>query len=168
MKEAFGNIWQHQDEYDAVVITTNGFVKKNGEAVMGRGIALEAVEAYPEFPARLGSILKQYGNIVWLFNFDQWSSSREADYEDLIFTFPVKPEYGPNGEMGWKVKADLKLIIRSAKQLVKFVDEFSMKKILMPRPGCGNGGLKWEDVKPVIEPYLDDRFTVMTNDPRIL
>ena len=33
--------------------------------------------------------------------------------------------------------------------------------IAIPRPGCSNGGLNWEiDVKPIIEPLLDDRFII--------
>lgn len=159
MLEAFGDIWKHQNKYDAVVITTNGFVKKNGEAVMGRGIALEACSKYPDFPKRLGGILKEYGNYTWLHEFDRWNG--EADYQEWVFTLPVKPAIGPNGEMGWKAKADINLIVFSLGQLVRMVDGVGIKKVVMPRPGCGNGGLKWEDVKPIIEPLLDDRFTVM-------
>ena len=36
-----------------------------------------------------------------------------------------------------------------------------LDKVYMARPGCGNGQLKWEDVKPLIAPILDDRFIVV-------
>lgn len=163
MKETFGDIWRIQFRFDAVCITTNGYVKKNGEAVMGRGIAKEASLKYPDFPKRLGYILREFGNVVWPFEFDRWNG--EADYQELLFSFPVKPIFGPNGEMGWKARADLELIKDSAKQLVSYVDEMHLKGVLLPRPGCGNGGLKWEQVKPVIEPILDDRFMVVTWHP---
>ena len=159
MLETYGNIWELYSEYDAMAITTNGFVKKNGEAVMGRGVAKEAVQRFPEFPGRLGYILKIYGNIVWPFDFYG---------EHIIFSFPVKPQYGPDGEMGWKVKADINLIKQSAHELVGYADGMFLKKIILPRPGCGNGGLKWADVKKEIEPIFDDRFTVVTNDYRNL
>jgi hypothetical protein len=163
MLEAFGNIWDHIDDYDAVVITTNGYVKKNGEAVMGKGIALEARNRYPLLAQDLGDMLTKHGNNVFGFCYDEnlW-----------IITLPVKPEYGPNGEVGWRAKASIKLIEQSVWQLAGQHPFYgllrnlgdaglNLEKIIMPRPGCGNGGLKWEDVKPVIEPYLDDRFTVM-------
>lgn len=33
--------------------------------------------------------------------------------------------------------------------------------LILPRPGCGNGRLRWEDVRKILEPILDDRFTVV-------
>ncbi len=36
-----------------------------------------------------------------------------------------------------------------------------LDKVYLVRPGCGNGQLKWEDVKPLIAPILDDRFIVV-------
>jgi hypothetical protein len=150
MIEAFGDIWEHVDEYDAVVITTNGTVKKNGEAVMGRGIALQAKERYPLLPKDLGEMLKKEGNVPFGFSYT-WG--------EFIFTLPVKHH--------WHERASIKLIERSTITLVEALEKtnnvfhWNLSKIVMPRPGCGNGGLKWEDVKPVIEPYLDDRFTVM-------
>jgi hypothetical protein len=164
MIEAYGDIWDHAEEYDAIVITTNGFVKKNGEAVMGKGIALEAKNRYPWLARNLGTNLNMFGNRVYRFDVIP-NFVREKKYDFSLFTLPVKPTYGPNGEPGWRAKADLQLINLSVHALVQAIDNnYSYRedyKVLMPRPGCGNGGLKWDDVRPVLEPILDDRFTVM-------
>mgnify|MGYP001580901715 CR=1 FL=1 len=58
--------------------------------------------------------------------------------------------------------ADLELIKESASQLAVVAGAYSNKTFVLPRPGCGNGGLKWEDVKPVIEPILPDNVHVIT------
>lgn len=166
MKEAYGNIWDMKN--DAICITTNGYVKNNGEAVMGRGIAKEAAEEYPLLPKWLGNHLRTNGNHVTIGSFDYpcttWNGSDVC--EQVFFIFPVKPAFGPRGEMGWKAKADLDLIKQSGEELMALINEFSyMKTVLLPRPGCGNGGLSWKDVKPIIEPILDDRVTVVTFHP---
>lgn len=173
MLEAYGNIWDLAPDFDAVVITTNGFVKKNGEAVMGKGIAKEAAQRYPELPKLLGKAIQTFGNVVWAINFSEDGS------EPWIITFPVKPIVGPNGEPGWRVSADLDLIKTSFiyltgmspnEDIVGVINNinrhpdvrFHISNVILPRPGCGNGKLEWEDVKPLAEQYLDDRFTVVT------
>lgn len=170
MLETYGNIWDLAKDYEAVVITTNGFVKKNGEAVMGRGIAKEVVERFPDFPEALGNMITKFGNNVFGFKFDN-------DPDHWYVTMPVKPIVGPNGEPGWRAKAQLDIIESSAHQIAGSGDFYgvlrnieenekrTITKVLMPRPGCGNGKLTWEEVKPIIEPILDDRFTVVTWHP---
>jgi len=54
------------------------------------------------------------------------------------------------------------LIRQSARQLVEMADKFGWGSVVLPRPGCGNGGLDWDDVRPILEAILDDRFTVVT------
>lgn len=148
MIEAFGNIWDNQGHYDAVVITTNGTIKKDGNAVLGRGIALQATHRYFHLATYLGERLKKTGNLVYVFNVENnWFES------DIIITFPVKHH--------WREKADINLIKSSAMQLKGIVTALGLDNIIMPRPGCGNGGLIWEEVQPVINSILDDRFTVM-------
>lgn len=141
MKEAIGNIWNMDAYYKC--ITTNGTVKSNGRAVMGRGIALQARDKFPELDKALGLSLKIHGNVVkFLFVAYLWS-------------FPVKHN--------WWEQADLELIKRSAQTLGMVARDLEYDKtFLLPRPGCGNGGLKWEDVKPIIEPILPDNVTVVT------
>jgi hypothetical protein len=47
VKELFGNLW----EFDGIiVITTNGFVKRDGTCVMGRGCAKQATIKLPGLP----------------------------------------------------------------------------------------------------------------------
>lgn len=141
MKEVFGNIWDFHDRGYQIVITTNGFVKKNGECVMGRGIALQAKERFPDIARTLGQIISEAGSQVWLL-------------PHRLISFPVKHN--------WWEKAELKLVETSCKQLLKAVDRGVISSpVYLVRPGCKNGRLDWKDVKPILEKHLDDRFTVV-------
>ena len=141
MIEVKGNLWTYPA--DVRVITTNGSVKRNGECVMGRGCAAEAKRMFPGIAARLGAYIDENGgNIPHCLH-------KDASFE--LWSFPVKRQ--------WFEKADINLIRASAEFFVTHPDA---KVIVMPRPGCGNGHLRWEDVKPVLEPILDDRFHVIT------
>lgn len=156
MREAVGDLWTYQSRpaarVDARVVTTNGFLRKDGALVMGRGVARDARDRYPGIDKRLGGFLSEYGNRCFKANVDEpW----------WLVTYPVKPERGPNGEPGWQAQAELRLIERSAHQLVVMADSNSWGEIVLPRPGCGNGGLLWPDVRPVIADILDDRFVVV-------
>lgn len=148
MREDTGNLWTYPA--DAIVITTNGFVKNNGEAVMGRGCAREAAIKWPYFPRALGNAIKEQGNIVFSWGLQEVNEENEQTNLIELITMPVKHH--------WREKADIELIKESAKELVEIVDLWGFKTVVMPRPGCGNGQLLWEDVKPILEKILDDRF----------
>ena len=138
MIEVTGDLWVYPG--DVRVITTNGTIKKDGSCVMGRGCALEAAKKWPTLPRVLGERIQRYGNQVHYL----------LDYN--LFTFPVKHN--------WYEKADLGLIKQSAEQLQELL--LSSYRCVMPRPGCGNGKLSWELVKPVLASILDDRFYIIT------
>lgn len=141
MKELKENLWDVRAQY--TVITTNGFYKNNGTAVMGRGCAKEAAQKYPKLPKWLGVVLMNKGNHVHLF-------------PNNIITFPVKHN--------WWEDASLALIGRSTLELRELVDGLEARSIVLPRPGCGNGNLDWFVVKDILEPELDERFTVVSFD----
>lgn len=169
MKELVCNMLK--TECDALVITTNGFVKRNGECVMGRGIAKQIADRFPHIPTQLGNLIKLAGNNVYQL-------TKNNNGLPSLISFPVKPEKftfnGHNavshctanvGEIvpGFLAKADINLIERSLKQLVELADRNKhWEIILVPRVGCGAGELNWEDVKPIMEQYLDDRFYACT------
>lgn len=142
MIELQGDIWQNAEHSDWVTITTNGGTNKSGQAIMGKGIALEAKERFPQLPALLGFKLLSTGNTVYTF----------PAYG--IITFPTKENF-------WE-KSTLQLISTSARCLSNLVADFGLcGRILLPRPGCGNGKLTWKQVKPVIEPFFgSDQYVI--------
>lgn len=143
----------------AHVITTNGDINRFGQAVMGRGCAVEAKSIFPGIATQLAESLELHGNHVrWLGQFNM-SRSGLSRYDPprpnfSVFSFPVKHH--------WHEDADIELIERSARELVAACDEAGLRRaVAMPRPGCGNGRLDWNDVRKVIEPILDGRFVVV-------
>ena len=140
MREITGNLWDHNNADSIICITTNGFVKKNGEAVLGRGCAYEATQRIPGIAKRLGEWIITNGNVpCWLTT--------------GLVTFPVKRV--------WWEKADLKLIEESAAWLRAVATEtLPGHKFILPRPGCGNGQLAWADVKPLLLSLPDNVFVI--------
>ena len=64
MLEIFGDAFELKKDFTYLCITTNGFVKNNGEAVMGRGIAQTIKRKDESISLRLGSLIKENGNVV--------------------------------------------------------------------------------------------------------
>lgn len=128
------NIWTMQG---IKLIPTNGIVKTNGTAVMGAGLAKQAANLYPELPAYLGSLIKQYGN-------------RAFNLGNGLASFPTKYDY--------RADSDLLLIKHSAEEVVKLANKFGWQHILVPRVGCGLGKLEWRVVKKLLDEHFDSRF----------
>lgn len=153
MKQSTEDLFEARMRYDAICITTNGSLKhrqaKVGmpvpvpRAVMGRGVAAAAKAAWPWTERRLGELIAGNGNHVHILCMEPTL---------VLVSFPVKHE--------WNQPADLELIAQSAKELALLAGKMDWKAVLLPRPGCGNGHRTWDEVCPVIEPILDDRFTV--------
>lgn len=156
MIERLASLWD--EPCDARCITTNGFIKTNGTLVMGAGTAGQAQSRYPNFPKIAGLYVALHGNHVFPYTIEELRTNTmfyEDDNTNYYITFPVKH--------AWYELADLELIERSAHELMKVIDRLDSKKVLLPLPGCGNGQLSWADVRPVLEPILDDRVWVISN-----
>lgn len=137
MKEVVGDLWTYPA--DVRVITTNGTINSKQKCVMGRGCAREAALKFPELPTLLAFKIRAEGNHPY-------------DFPDLgLISFPVKHE--------WFERADLTLIRTSALQLKRMLDPD--KIYVMGRPGCGNGGREWREVKPLLAD-LPDNVHVIT------
>jgi len=141
MKVIKGNIWDYPGKDHGIVIPTNGYIKRDGSCIMGKGLSLQAKERIPGIEFRLGRLIRERGNNVFYLG-------------KGLLSFPVKDQ--------WWEKAKLSLIMKSAIQLKELVDTFvPTKKIVLPKVGCGNGGLNWIKVEPILDDYLDDRFIIV-------
>lgn len=139
MKEIRGNIWEYWEDGYYIVVPTNGFVKKDNKAVMGRGVALQASQKFTTLSKSLGARIRLKGNNVYF-----WEEFR-------LITFPVKNN--------WWETADTQLITKSCIQLAKIAKEFY--PLYMPKVGCGNGKLNWEKVRPLLYSYLKDKVVIV-------
>lgn len=147
MKEIKGDILNEMFNYDFVCVTTNGILRNNGYNVMGAGVAKAFRDKFRGIDKLVGQKIREKGNIV--------NCIMEIN-GCTVLTFPTKHH--------WKDKSDIKLIKQSAVQLMRYLN-ISDKNVLLPRPGCSNGGLNWErDVRPVLEEILDDRVTIISKE----
>lgn len=133
-------------------VTTNGDLNKNGECVMGKGVALQFKNLFPDLPKRIGSLIQQYGNRV--FNLGLFDYAGSGEHIPIrIMTFPTKHH--------WKEESDINLIKKSCEEIIQVCDKFKCDTVFLPAPGVGAGGLNYQNiVKPVLQLSLDDRFYI--------
>jgi hypothetical protein len=155
LTQVIGDIWETRHPCWRVIPTNIGW-KQNGENVMGRGLAAMAKDKYPSIARFYGAHCKKYGH---------WApiTSRvvcDPDDNDLILDrlvfFPTKELNEAAPAMSWKNESSLRLIERSAQQLLLWA-VWGLNggfPVYVPLVGCGNGGLRREAVMPILEEVL--------------
>ncbi len=110
----------------------------NTVGVMGKGIALAFKN---EFPDNYKIYKKTCEN-------------KELKIGNLLVTQTgrLTPKYIVNfpTKQHWRGRSKIEYIEDGIKSLVKVIQEKEIKSIAVPPLGCGNGGLNWEEVKPLI------------------
>lgn len=150
MQEVFGDCFRFRPEgYDEVclVVPTNGTIKEDGRLVMGAGVAKQVREKTSNLDFMWGQDVKRNGNVPI---FSELSGLFGRVHK--MMSFPTKND--------WRGKSDIELIKRSALFLNEKAKEHSSVAFVLPRPGCGNGGLKWDDVRPTLIDLPDNVFVI--------
>lgn len=115
----------------------------NTVGVMGKGIALQFKERFPinfkvyEKACRAGEV--KVGKMLVV-------KENTLEGEKVIINFPTKTE--------WFKKSQYSYIEDGLKDLVRVIKEYKISSIAIPPLGCGNGGLKWEKVKEMMDAHL--------------
>lgn len=123
-----------QSDVDAIVNTVNCV------GVMGKGIALQFKKKWPEnFKAYERACKNAEVEIGKMFVFDSGGLVKP----NYIINFPTKKH--------WRGVSKFEYITKGLADLVSVIKEHKIKTIAMPPLGCGNGGLDWDIVKPLIE-----------------
>ncbi|GAA0427774.1 macro domain-containing protein [Lentibacillus halophilus] len=132
-----------EDTADVFVNTVNTV------GVMGKGIALQFKQAFPD-------VFKQYAKDCKAGQV-QIGKMHVVPVEGLInpkyiIHFPTKKH--------WSSPSKLSDIKTGLKDLVQVIQRLNVNSIAMPPLGCGNGGLDWSVVRPLIieafEPFSID------------
>ena len=126
-----GNLLEENTE--AIVNTVNCV------GVMGKGIALQFKQAFPE-------------------NFRQYKKACDASdvQPGQMFTVSTGNLFNPRyiinfpTKRHWKGNSKIEDVQAGLKALIVEVQQLGIGSIAIPPLGCGNGGLEWEQVKPLI------------------
>jgi O-acetyl-ADP-ribose deacetylase (regulator of RNase III) len=111
----------------------------NCVGVMGKGIALEFKKRFPamyrDYVVKCASGQMKIGQ-PWLWEDDKVQ----------ILNFPTKRH--------WRSKSSVADIEAGLEWLAANYGELGIYTIAVPALGCGQGGLAWKDVKPMMEKHL--------------
>lgn len=118
---------------DALVNTVNEV------GVMGKGIALMFREAFPHNTVLYERVAKAKGIAV-----GKMFITENPDYTGprWIINFPTKKH--------WRQPSRLEWIQDGLADLAEVLRERSIESVALPPLGCGNGGLRWADVRDAI------------------
>ncbi|WP_432194479.1 type II toxin-antitoxin system antitoxin DNA ADP-ribosyl glycohydrolase DarG [Streptomyces sp. bgisy027] len=136
IRESEGNLLDANTE--AIVNTVNTV------GVMGKGIALQFKQAFPEnYKAYKAACDAGDVRIGEMFVFDAHTLGPRR----YIINFPTKQH--------WRAKSKLPDIKSGLEALVDVVQKLHIGSIAIPALGCGNGGLEWSEVRPLIYEAFD-------------
>lgn len=121
-------------EVEAVVNTVNTV------GVMGKGIALMFKERYPE-NFRAYSDACQAGKVQVGRMFVV--ATGELGGPRWIINFPTKKHWRNPSRKEW--------IAAGLQDLLRVIREQGIRSLALPPLGCGNGGLEWKEVRPLME-----------------
>ncbi len=109
---------------------------------MGTGLAFKFKEKHP-------NMYKQYKLDCDRHKLRLGKGSRfDCDNGLIIFNLPTKSN--------WYDNSTLHGVEKGIVWLKKELELEECMKVAIPQLGCGNGGLKWEAVKPLIKTHLEE------------
>jgi O-acetyl-ADP-ribose deacetylase (regulator of RNase III) len=127
-----------QADVDALVNTVNTV------GVMGKGIALQFKRAFPAMFKDYARAAK--GGELQLGSMHVWATGQLTGPR-FVINFPTKGH--------WKASSRLVDVERGLDDLVRVIREKGIRSVAVPPLGCGNGGLDWSLVEPLIRAKLE-------------
>lgn len=112
----------------------------NCVGVMGKGIALQFKQAFPEYFVAYEKACKK--GQIRLGDVHVYSTGRLLNPKHII-SFPTKKH--------WRAKSQLSDIETGLDSLVEVISQLNIRSVALPPLGCGYGGLNWSEVEPLIK-----------------
>ena len=149
IRYATGNLLDAKTE--ALVNTVNEV------RVMGKGIALMFREAFPANMTAYAAACKD-GQVRVGTMFV--TENPTAAGPRWIINFPTKKHWRDPSQLHW--------VRDGLEDLKRVIAEKRIKSVALPALGCGNGGLEWNQIRPLIEAALSnlDGVDVIVFEPK--
>lgn len=128
------------DKAQVLVNTVNAQLSPSGRGVMGKGVALAFAQRYPE-------ILKDYENAI--------RSGELTAGRALLFDLPDGRKWAALATKDhWQENSKMEWVDSGLKELGEKLRAGGFSSVAITPPGCGNGGLDWKKVEPLVHQHL--------------
>jgi O-acetyl-ADP-ribose deacetylase (regulator of RNase III) len=143
------------DASEALVNTVNCV------GVMGKGVALEFKKRWPENFFAYRDACEERWLVPGKLLVHEIGSGLLADRPKYIVNFPTKNH--------WRAPSKINYISDGLDELADWLSNVKISSIAMPPLGCGNGGLEWKKVRPLIESKLSNisNVNIFVYEPQV-
>ena len=129
-----------EERAEAIVNTVNCV------GVMGKGVALEFKRRWPDNFKAYKRLCDKHDLRPGKVYIHENTGMFHADGRKFLINFPTKDH--------WRAKSKIEFIGKGLEDFVAQIQQLRIRSVVLPPLGCGNGGLDWDDVKPLIAEKL--------------
>lgn len=134
-----GNIVE--DKAEVLVNTVNSRLSENGNPVMGAGVAKAFRDKWGD------AVMKPYAEAI--------KSGELRPGRAILFDLPDGRKWAALATKDdWRDKSQMQWVESGLKELGEKLREGGYKSVAITPPGCGNGGLDWKKVEPLVHDSL--------------
>jgi hypothetical protein len=158
-----GQLWKDPRDGDhplgMIVVTTNGFIRKDMTLVMGAGAARQMADRIPGFDFEAAEAILKWTRTVTGYA----QPAGATAYGFMVIREPNAERVGSGifqVKMHWRNEANLDLIRDSVRTLGLYAKAHPNVAVRMNYPGIGLGRLSRATVEPLLTP-LPDNVTVV-------
>ncbi|WP_338815028.1 macro domain-containing protein [Bernardetia sp. Wsw4-3y2] len=120
----------------------------NTVGVMGKGLALQFKQKFPtNYKIYKEACKNKTIDIGKLLLVSDFKNESNLERKQFIINFPTKKH--------WRNPSKIEYIEEGLKDLVRIIETQKFESMAIPALGCGLGGLEWEDVRFLLEKYLE-------------
>jgi len=130
-----------EDNAEVLVNTVNSRLSANGNPVMGAGVAKAFRDKWGD------AVMKPYADAI--------KSGELKPGRALLFDLPDGRKWAALATKDdWRDKSQMQWVESGLKELGEKLREGGFKSVAITPPGCGNGGLDWKKVEPLVHESL--------------
>tara|TARA_B100000929_G_scaffold267890_1_gene236409 strand:- start:129 stop:1697 length:1569 start_codon:yes stop_codon:yes gene_type:complete len=131
-----------EDKAEVLVNTVNSRLSERGNPVMGAGVAKAFRDKWGD------AVMKPYAEAI--------KSGELRPGRALLFDLPDGRKWAALATKDdWRDKSQMQWVESGLKELGEKLRDGGFKSVAITPPGCGNGGLDWKKVEPIVHRELE-------------